>query len=146
VEDYIDNYYLVHKFKKAYEHVITPMNGRDQWPEVDMGFKLWPPRLKRAARRPRTRRMKGAEEGGKTTRQRQCKRCGQFGHMMKTCNETVYDSDAPPPAAPRPKTGRKKKLTATTTVSTQQSEIEGAQHSTVAGPALTNSPAANTRR
>ena len=146
VEDYIDDYYSVHKFKKAYEHVIGPMNGRDQWPEVDMGFKLWPPRLKRTAGRPKTRRMKGAEEGGKTTRQRQCKRCGQFGHMMKTCNETVYDSDAPPPAAPRPKTGRKKKLTATTTVSTQQSEIEGAQHSTVAVPALTNSPATNTRR
>jgi len=66
--------------------------------------------------------------------------------MMKTCNETVYDSDAPPPPAPRPKIGRKKKLTATTTVSTQQSEIEGAQHSTVAVPALTNSPATNTRR
>ena len=146
VEDYIDDYYSVHKFKKAYEHVIAPMNGRDQWPEVDMGLKLWPPRLKRAAGRPRTRRMKGAEEGGMTTRQRQCKRCGQFGHMMKTCNETVYDSDAPPPAAPRPKTGRKKKLTATTTVSTQQSEIEGAQHSTVAVPALINSPATNTRR
>jgi len=70
VEDYIDDYYSVHKFKKAYEHVIAPMNGRDQWPEVDMGFKLCPPRLKRAAGRPRTRRMKGAEEGGKTTRQR----------------------------------------------------------------------------
>ncbi|CAD6226352.1 unnamed protein product [Miscanthus lutarioriparius] len=100
-----------------------------------MGFKLWPPRFKRAAGRPRSRRIKGSEEGGKQKSQRQCKRCGGFGHMMKTCNETVYDSDTPPPAPPKPKRAKKKKSTATTTISTQQSQIE----------ALTNSSAANTR-
>jgi len=153
VEDYIDDYYSVDKFKKAYEHVISPMTDRNQWPDVDLGFKLWPPRFKRAAGRPRSRRIKGSEEGGKQKSQRQCKRCGGFGHMMKTCNETVYDSDAPP----KPKRAKKKKSTATTTVSTQQSQIEGAQETTVcpaltnsppniAPPALTNSPAANTRR
>jgi len=67
VEDYVDDYFLVDKFKKAYEHVIKPMTDRNQWPEVDMGFKLWPPLLKRAAGRPRTRRIKGVEEGGKST-------------------------------------------------------------------------------
>ena len=147
VEDYVDDYFSVDKFKKAYEHVIKPMTDRNQWPEVDMGFKLCPPLLKRAAGCPRTRRIKGVEEGGKSTSQRQCKRCGQFGHMMKTCNETVYDSDAPPPAK-RPRT--KKTTAAATTVSTQQSQIEGApalsQEISVAPPALTNSPAANTRR
>jgi hypothetical protein len=70
--------------------------------------------------------------------------------MMKTCNETVYDSDAAPP---KPKRVRTKKCSGTTTVSTQQSQIEG--HSiSVATPtlALTNRPAvtyrtvANTRR
>jgi hypothetical protein len=157
VEDYIDDYYSVEKFKKSYEHVISPMTDRNQWPDVDLGFKLWPPRLKRAAGRPRSRRIKGSEEGGKQKSQRQCKRCGGFGHMMKTCNETVYDSDAPPPAPPKPKRAKKKKSTATTTVSTQQSQIEAAQETTVcpaltnsppniAPPAVTNSPAANTRR
>jgi len=29
--------------------------------------------------------------------------------MAKTCNEYVYDSDAPPPAAPKPKRKRGKK-------------------------------------
>lgn len=78
--------------------------------------------------------------------------------MMKTCNETVYDSDVPPPAPPKPKRVRPKKTSATTTtVSTQQSQIEGhAQSLTVATtgqttslaatPVLTNSPATNTRR
>ena len=153
VEDYIDDYYSVDKFKKAYEHVISPMTDRNQWPDVDLGFKLWPPRFKRAAGRPRSRRIKGSEEGGKQKSQRQCKRCRGFGHMMKTCNETVYDSDAPP----KPKRAKKKKSTTTTTVSTQQSQIEGAQETTVcpaltnsppniAPPTLTNSPTANTRR
>jgi hypothetical protein len=58
----------------------------------------------------------------------------------------VYDSDASPPSAPRPKTWKKKKPTAATTVSTQQSHIQGTQDSSVPPLALTNSPAANTRR
>jgi len=29
--------------------------------------------------------------------------------MMKTCNETIYDSDAPPPAPPKPREQRKRK-------------------------------------
>ena len=71
-EDYIDDYYSVDVFKKAYAGIVMPMTDRNQWPKVDMGFKLWPPILKRAAGRPRTRRMKGAEEGGRTSGMRQC--------------------------------------------------------------------------
>ena len=144
-EDYIDDYYSVDVFKKAYAGIVMPMIDRNQWPKVDMGFKLWPPILKRAAGRPRTRRMKGAEEGGRTSGMRQCKRCGQFGHMMKTCNETVYDSDAPPPAAPKPKKERNKKTKAASTASTQQSQT-GACSITITAPLPTNSPAGNTRR
>jgi hypothetical protein len=95
VDDFVDEYYSVDMFKRAYEGVVMPMTGRSQWPKVNMGFKLWPPLLKRSAGRPRSRRIKGVEEGGKVTGKKRCKRCGQLGHMMKTCNETVYDSDAP---------------------------------------------------
>ena len=38
---------------------------------------------------------------------------GQLGHMQKTCNETVYDSDAPPPAPPKSKRNKTKKKEAT---------------------------------
>ena len=34
---------------------------------------------------------------------------GQLGHMQKTCNETVYDTDAPPPAPPKSKRNKTKK-------------------------------------
>ncbi|WVZ56439.1 hypothetical protein U9M48_006970 [Paspalum notatum var. saurae] len=108
LEDYVDSCYSVSKFKAAYEGWVEPIPDKTQWPKVDMGFKLWPPVLKRAAGRPRTRRMKRVEEGGSKKR-RQCKRCGQFGYIQKTCNETVYDSDAPSPAPPKPKRKRTKK-------------------------------------
>jgi hypothetical protein len=143
----VDPYYSVEMFRKAYAGIIMPMTDRNQWPEVDMGFKLWPPVLKRAAGRPRSRRIKGAEEGGKATRkQMKCKRCGQFGHMMKTCNETVYDSDAPPPAPPKPKRVKNKKAKATSTASTQQSQTGACSITVTAPPQLSNSPAGNTRR
>ncbi|WVZ98411.1 hypothetical protein U9M48_043860 [Paspalum notatum var. saurae] len=73
-----------------------------------IGCFLWPPVLKRAAGRPRTRRMKGVEERGSKKR-KQCKRCGRFGHIQKTCNETVYDSVVPSPVPPKPKRKRAKK-------------------------------------
>jgi hypothetical protein len=137
-------------FKKAYENVVCPMTDRNQWPKVQMGFKLWPPRFKRATGCPRNRRIKSFEEGGKKKRQMQCKRCGQFDHMMKTYNETVYDSDAPPL---KPKRARTKKCSGTTTVSTQQSQIEGHSISVATPtaaltniPALTNNPTINIRR
>jgi hypothetical protein len=108
LEDYVDKCYSVSRFKAAYEGWIEPIPDKTLWPKVNLGFKLWPPTLNRAAGRPRTRRIKGAEEGGSKNRKK-CKRCGQFGHIQKTCNETVYDSDAPPPAPPKPKRKRAKK-------------------------------------
>jgi len=76
---------------------------------MDPGFKLWPPILKRAAGRPRERRYKSVAEGETGKRSTRCKRCRQLGHMEKTCNEYVYESDAPPPAPPKPKRKRAKK-------------------------------------
>jgi hypothetical protein len=71
---------------------------------VDHGFKLLPPKCNRAAGRPRKRRIVGVEEGGSSSKgKRRCKRCGGLGHLQKTCNETVADSDAPPLAPPKKK-------------------------------------------
>jgi len=62
------------------------------------------------AGRPRKRRYKSAAEGGTVRRTTKCTRCKQFGHMAKTCNEYVYDSDAPPPAPPKPKKSEARKV------------------------------------
>jgi hypothetical protein len=109
IEDYVHEYYSVAKFKKAYEKSVKPMTDRTQWPEVNIDFKLWPPILKRAADRPRERRIKSVAEGGNGKRSIRCRRCKGFGHMAKTCNEYVYESDAPPPAPPKLKRKRAKK-------------------------------------
>jgi len=87
---------------------VPGLPDKNLWKKVNMGFKLLPPILKRAAGRPRTRRYKGVEEGGSTKRRARCKRCQGFGHLQKTCTEPVPDPDAPPPAPPKPKRARKK--------------------------------------
>jgi hypothetical protein len=111
IEGYVHEYYSIAKFKKAYQKCVKPMADRKQWPQVNLGFKLWPPILKPAAGRPRKRRLKSAAEGGSGKRTTRCKRCKQLGHMQKTCNEYVYDdSDTPPPTAPKPKRKRGKKI------------------------------------
>lgn len=107
--DFVDPYYSVSKFKAAYAGTIPTMTDKSQWQQVDLGYKIWPLVLKRSAGRPRTRRIVGVEEGGAGKKRYRCKRCGQFGHQQKTCDEPVYDSDAPPPAPPKPKRIRTKK-------------------------------------
>lgn len=125
MENYIDDCYSVHKFQKAYENCVGPMTDRQQWPKVDPGFKLWPPILKRAAGRPRVRRYKGWEEGGGNSRRTvTCKRCHQKGHMQKTCNETVLDPNAPPPAPTKPKRVRDRSKKKAIEVETQAEQIE----------------------
>jgi hypothetical protein len=109
LEDYVSPYYSVAMFRVAYSTIVPPMPDKSLWEKVDTGFKMWPPILKRSAGRPRTRRFIGVEEGGSGKRRRRCKRCHGFGHLQKTCNEPVYDPDAPPPAPPKPKRVRKKK-------------------------------------
>jgi hypothetical protein len=104
LEDFVHPYYSVQMFKLAYAVPVPPMPSKDEWEMVDPGFKLLPPLCKRAAGRPRKRRIHGVEEGGSSSQgKRRCKRCGGYGHLQKTCNETVHDADAPPPAPPAKK-------------------------------------------
>ena len=104
LEDFVDHYYSIEMFKAAYVTVVPPMPGKEEWEKVEIGFKLLPPKCNRAAGRPRKRRMVGVEEGGSTSKgKRRCKRCGGLGHLQKTCNETVLDPHAPPPAPSKKK-------------------------------------------
>ncbi|CAO2168719.1 unnamed protein product [Urochloa humidicola] len=107
LEDFVSPYYSVQMFKATYASWVPGLPDKSLWKKVDMGFKLMPPILKRAAGRPRTRRFKGVEEGGSTKRRAKCRRCGGFGHYEKTCSEPVPDPDEPP-APPKPKRAREK--------------------------------------
>ena len=51
IDGYVHEYYSVAKSKTAYQKCVKPMADRKQWPQVNLGFKLWPPILKPVAGR-----------------------------------------------------------------------------------------------
>jgi len=59
IEDYVHEYYSVAKFKAAYEDRIEPLPDRSQWPQVQLGFNVYPPLLGRGAGRPKVQRIRG---------------------------------------------------------------------------------------
>ena len=98
VEDYVDDYYSVERFKVAYQFEITPMGDKSQWPKNDPGFEVVPPPLERPDGRPRKQRIKASGEPRKRGPY-QCKRCFQFGHIEKGCYATQaeLEQELPPP-------------------------------------------------
>jgi len=107
IENFVDDYYSVERFKAAYQFVITPMGDKTQWPNFDPGFKMIPPKLERPAGRPRKKRIKASGEAGKRGPY-QCKRCFQFGHIEKSCTATQaeLEQELPPPRPKKPKKQR----------------------------------------
>jgi len=47
MEDYLDPYYSVYRFRLAYGGVIKPLPDKSQWVRVELGFKVMPPLDKR---------------------------------------------------------------------------------------------------
>ena len=76
IENFVDDYYSIERFKSAYQFT----DDKTYWPKFDHGFKMIPPKLERPAGRPRKKRIKASGEAGKRG-QYQCKRCFQFGHI-----------------------------------------------------------------
>ena len=79
---FVHQYYSVEKFQAAYTGIIPNITDRNQWPEVDKAFKLYPPaQKKKESGRLRKNRIKSAREtGGKATRQVMCPNCKEYGH------------------------------------------------------------------
>jgi hypothetical protein len=70
-------------FRAAYQDRIEPIPDRSQWPEVDLGFKVFPPVLGRPPGRPRVQRIRGCLENNPTKKKVRCKRSVDFGHFAK---------------------------------------------------------------
>ena len=93
VADFVHDYYSVAKFRAAYEGRVEPMPDRSQWPQVDLGYKVFPPLLGRAAGRPKVMRQRGCLEKRANKKKVRCKRCGGFGHFSKTCKLEMVGED-----------------------------------------------------
>jgi hypothetical protein len=83
MEDFVHEYFLVHRFRKAYEGTFKPMTSQEQWPRADLGYKLKKPKLRRKPGRPRVSRIKDSNELGK--KKRKCSECNELGHTTKYC-------------------------------------------------------------
>jgi hypothetical protein len=84
MEDYVDEYFSVDKFKKTYSGVFNPMTSKQFWPRVDLDYKIKKPILRRKPGRPRKSRIKASDEPG-STKQKRCSECLELGHIAKTC-------------------------------------------------------------
>lgn len=74
VESFVHDYYSIESFKAMYDFTVNPLDDKSQWPMVDPGFDMRPPKLETSAGRPRKRRIKSSGEPGKRGPY-QCKRC-----------------------------------------------------------------------
>ena len=93
IADFVHEYYSVAKFRAAYEGRVEAMPDRSQWPEVDLGFKVYPPLLGRALGRPKVQRQRGCLEKRATKKKAKCSRCRGFGHFAKTCKLEMVGED-----------------------------------------------------
>jgi hypothetical protein len=95
IKDFVHEYYSVDRFRAAYAGIVPPMPDRTDWPQVELEYKLLPPKQKRAAGRPRVVRIRGSAEERANKRKVKCRRCKGFGHFSKTCKlaEPTEDDD-----------------------------------------------------
>ena len=69
IDEFVDEYFSVDRFRKAYADSFNPMTSKDSWPRVDLGYKFKKPKLRRKPGRPRISRMKSYDEVGTSKRE-----------------------------------------------------------------------------
>ena len=86
LENYVDPFYSVERFRTAYAQQLPALVDKSQWPKSEHGFFMNPPLLKAVAGgRRRTERFKGCAE--KKKGQHKCKVCKGYGHRWYKCRE-----------------------------------------------------------
>jgi hypothetical protein len=99
MEDFVDEYFSVQKFRKAYERMIEQLGDKSFWPKAAMFEEMHAPLGKRAVGRQRKNRIRGILEGGskkkpkvgETEKERKlirgkfkCPNCGELGHRKNS--------------------------------------------------------------
>lgn len=120
LEDYVDMYFSVEKFRAAYQGVIPALPDKSVWPKSSHGFFMYPPLLKSTSGRRKQSRFKGSKEGGQTSTKgrHRCPICKQYGHHWNNCkNGDPEDIAAMLAGRGPPKKNEKKAVQASTETS-----------------------------
>ncbi|XP_037418907.1 uncharacterized protein LOC119283468 [Triticum dicoccoides] len=94
IQNYVDLYYSIDKFRAAYDQLIPAMVDKNQWPKSDHGFFMFPPLLKSTAGRHKTKRYKGCSEKKRKSGQHLCPICKDYGHHWHKCKKGNPDDIA----------------------------------------------------
>ncbi|KAB1220113.1 hypothetical protein CJ030_MR3G005600 [Morella rubra] len=90
-EDFVDDYFRIDAYRRAYEPIMHAMPGPEDWPKVTGHDPILPPRVKARTGRPRKVRRRGMDEPpppGRVTRAGipiKCGTCGVVGHNARKC-------------------------------------------------------------
>jgi hypothetical protein len=89
-EKFVHNWLKMPAFKAAYEEFIRPCRSQHFWTTTEFVAPI-PPLIKRKAGRPKKKRRKGEDEGGrpgkmkKNTIPMHCGRCQSSKHNLRSC-------------------------------------------------------------
>ncbi|XP_058742157.1 uncharacterized protein LOC131614611 [Vicia villosa] len=96
-DDFVDECYTREKYAICYGFSVSPINGQDMWPKVEMN-ELPPLAYKQGPGRPRKVRIReSGEEGARKRRPGvayKCTKCDQFGRNALTCKSLTQDPAA----------------------------------------------------
>lgn len=97
-EDFVDQYYSREAYELCYSFSVSPINGQDMWPTIEVEDML-PPQYKRGPGRPKKLRRREADENPKTGKHNtrglnRCTNCGQPGHNARGCKRTEVNPSA----------------------------------------------------
>ena len=88
LEDHVDDYFSVNKFRATYEGSIPCIPNKSMWPKATHSFFMHPPCLRSTGRGRRKNRMKSSLEGDSSNRKAkkyECPICHELGHHWYTC-------------------------------------------------------------
>jgi hypothetical protein len=95
MEHFVDDYFLVEKFKKAYVRRVEQLGDRSFWPKVQIAADVGAPIGKRPVGRQSKNRIKGCLEGGSGKKPEKAKKmiCGKF--KCPNCDELGHRKNNP---------------------------------------------------
>jgi hypothetical protein len=107
MEEFVDDYYSVEMYRKAYSRLVEPIENKLFWPKVDFAKEVGALLGKRGVGRQRKNRIKSCLEGGSSKKKPsndtektkkvirgkfRCPNCGELGHRKSSYKCPLNDT------------------------------------------------------